>query len=117
MSELLIGSAENVLHVAGRSMLSAVCVAGALDDRLRMALTKLAEYAAHVPVLAVQPREGGVMRAKFHLPEAPTLVFLRRGVEVGRLVGLDSEARMKLALDCALEAPPGAESMREEATG
>lgn len=106
----------DALRLAARTGLLVLAVVDAPTPALFTALTAVSEHAPFVPVALAEPVDAPALRARFLLTEEPTLVFLRRGVEVGRLVGPAPPSRMKLALDCALEAPPGAEAMREEAS-
>jgi hypothetical protein len=93
----------------------AVLCIGVRSAELDQALEAVSQHRADVPVYFVEDDEAQAIREHFQLGEAPTLLFLRRGVEVGRIGGPIHVARWTLALDCALEAPPGVEAMRAEA--
>lgn len=107
-------SPGQTLVAATRVGMAVLCIA-IRSAELDAALEAIAAHRTDVPVLFVEDDLAPAIRAHFQLGEAPTLLFLRRGVEVGRIGGPIHVARWTLALDCALEAPPGVEAMRAEA--
>lgn len=76
------------------------------------ALEALAARREDVPVVRIDADRATALQERHQIGAADTLLFLRGGVEVGRLVGPAAPARMLLALECACEAPAGAELMR-----
>jgi D-serine deaminase-like pyridoxal phosphate-dependent protein len=107
-------SPGQTLGAATRVGMSVLCV-GVPSEALDDALLAVAAHRPDVPVFFVDDDQADAIREHFQLGAAPVLVFLRRGVEVGRIGGPIQVGRWTLALDCALEAPPGVESMRAEA--
>jgi hypothetical protein len=108
------GSPGQALVAATRVGMAVLCV-GVASHELDRALEAVAAHREDIPVFFVEEEQAVAIREHFQLGDAPTLLFLRRGVEVGRIGGPIHVARWTLALDCALEAPPGAEAMRAEA--
>ena len=85
-----------------------------LTPPLHAALLLLARHREDVPLLVVDADAAVALSERYQISEEPTILYLRFGVEVGRLVGQTAPGRMMLALDCASEAPPGAEQLRGE---
>jgi hypothetical protein len=107
-------SPGQTLVAATRVGMAVLCIA-APSSELDDALEAVAAHRVDIPVLFVDDDQAQAIREHFQLDALPTLLFLRRGVEVGRIGGPIHVARWTLALDCALEAPPGVEAMRAEA--
>lgn len=116
MKAYIVLSEGEALRHASRVGLAVLCLADVTAE-LEATLSSLAAHRDEVPVYVVGLQSSVALREHFQLPPAPepVLVFVRRGAEVGRLVGARALTRAKLALDCALEAPPGAEAMRADA--
>ena len=115
MTGLTVLSEGEALLRSSRVGLAVLCLA---DETVDLEVIRsLAAHREEVPVYVVGSPSTVALREHFQLPPEPepVLVFVRRGVEVGRMVGARAFRRAKLALDCALEAPPGAEAMRADA--
>ncbi|MBK8941858.1 MAG: thioredoxin family protein [Polyangiaceae bacterium] len=111
-SLLEIGTRAELAELFASHRLVLVCFADPWVRALREALEGIAARFPSVAVALVDADSEAAVTSGLGVDATPTTVVIRDGAEIGRLVGLSSVSRLEIALESAVHAPVGAETLR-----